>query len=95
MITEKEWTGTINEPVPFGGTRMEAEANFATHSFGYSGDDLDARCLYCDSKVWHKSATYPCGSDVPRQVRVFFSDDTEVIMTEADFQIFMESQQKI
>ena len=95
MIMDKQWNGTINEPVPFTGTTEEAEANFATHSFGYDGDDYDARCMYCDAKVWHKAATYPCGSDVPRQVRVFFSDDTEQLMTEAEFHIFAESQQNI
>jgi len=91
----KAYDGAINEPVPFVGTPEEAESNFATHSFGYDGDDYDARCISCDSKVWHKSANYPCGEDVPRQVRVFFTDGTETIMTEQDFQIFLETQEKI
>jgi hypothetical protein len=91
--TEPKYQGAIDEPVPFAGTPEEARANFATHHFSY--DDSDARCGLCDTKVWHQSANYPCGSDVPRQVRVFFTDDTEVLMTQQEYGIFAKTAEKI
>jgi len=93
--TEPKYQGAIDEPVPFAGTPEEAKANFATHHFGYDGEDYDARCISCDSKVWHKSANYPCGTEVPRQVRVFFTDGTEVVMTEQEHDILLKSAEKI
>ena len=93
--TETKYEGAINEPVPFAGTPEQAEANFDTHQFCPDGEDYDARCISCDSKVWHKSAHYPCGTEVPRQVRVFFTDGTEVIMTEQEHDILLKSAEKI
>jgi hypothetical protein len=94
--TEPKYEGAIDEPVPFAGTPEEAKANFATHHFGYYSDDhSDARCGLCDTKVWHQSASYPCGTDVPRQVRVFFTDGTEVLMTQQEYGIFAKTAEKI
>lgn len=56
----------IDRPLPFGGTREEAEANLATHEWGWCGDELV--CFGCDSKPWHAGARYPCGSRPPREV---------------------------
>lgn len=55
----------VDVPVPFGGTKEEADANFATHSF----DPEYARCLYCDCRPWGAVANYPCGAEVPRELR--------------------------
>lgn len=96
ISTEREYQGAIDEPVPFAGTPEEARVNFATHHFGYDGDDYsDARCGLCDTKVWHQSASYPCGTYVPRQVRVFFTDGTEVLMTQQEYGIFAKTAEKI
>ena len=71
--TEPKYQGAIDEPVPFAGTPEEARVNFATHHFGYDGDDYsDGRCGLCDTKVWHQSASYPCGSDVPASPSVLY-----------------------
>lgn len=94
MTPTKQYDGAINQPVPFSGTNEEAEANFLTHQFGYDGDDFDARCMSCDAKVWHKAASYPCGTDVPRQVIVHFIVNGEHItetMTESEYAQFMEN----
>lgn len=94
--TEPKYQGAIDEPVPFAGTPEEVKANFATHHFGYDSDDhSDARCGLCDTKVWHQSASYPCGTDVPRQVRVFFTDGTEILMTQPEYAIFAKLVEKI
>lgn len=50
----------VNGPAPVTGTSDEREANFASHAFG------EERCMFCDCKPWHLSASYPCGATVPR-----------------------------
>lgn len=56
---------TINEPIPFPGTREELDANFASHSWD-SFDGMDGHCFNCDCKPWHIMAQYPCGTIPPR-----------------------------
>ena len=62
----------VNVPIPFQGTKEEAEANFQTHSFdGFPGELFsDSRCMYCDCKPWHAAAKYPCGVEPPRETIV-------------------------
>lgn len=96
ISTKREYQGAIDEPVPFAGTHQEARANLNTHHFGYDSEDhSDARCGLCDTKLWHQSASYPCGTDVPRRVRVFFTDGTETIMTQPEYGIFAKTIEKI
>jgi len=57
---------TINAPIPFQGSRQEAEANFKTHDF-YQVDMFEYRCGKCDCKPWHEAAFYECGNEPPRK----------------------------
>ena len=76
----KTQVGSINRPVPFAGTHSEATANWNTHQFG---DEFgDSRCLACDCKPWHATASYACGADVPRETEITWSDGS--ITTEPD-----------
>lgn len=56
-----------NFPVPFDGTAAEAATNRATHAWS----DLygETRCGRCDSKLSHRAADYPCGTEPPRRWR--------------------------
>lgn len=71
--TEEQKMGTINRPVPFPGTRAEADANHATHRWIDYGDG-EAECLNCACKPWHTHADYPCGTKVPREVVTWGAD---------------------
>lgn len=62
----------INRPVPFAGTQEEAEANFKSHDFRVF--DGEALCLACDCKPWHTTASYPCGTEAPREVETVWDD---------------------
>jgi hypothetical protein len=53
-----------NVPVPFQGTKEEAEANYLTHSW-WSFDGTPV-CGECDAKAWHQAAKYPCGTEPER-----------------------------
>jgi hypothetical protein len=57
---------TINAPIPFQGSRQEAEANFMTHDF-ITFDGVEYRCGKCDCKTWHEAAFYDCGNEPPRK----------------------------
>jgi hypothetical protein len=59
----------VSQPIPFPGSDADRAANRASHAFTGGDDD---RCLDCDVKPWHLSASYPCGTDVPRES--FFID---------------------
>lgn len=50
----------IDAPAPFTGTEQERRENLATHTF------ITGRCEVCDCKPWYASASYPCGTHVPR-----------------------------
>ena len=53
-----------NVPVPFQGTKEEAQANYLTHSWWpYDGTLI---CGECDAKAWHQAADYPCGTEPER-----------------------------
>lgn len=54
----------INIPVPFEGTDEEKKANYNSHTWGTSYDEV--RCSVCDCKPWHYHAEYPCGVEAPR-----------------------------
>lgn len=58
---------TINQPVPFRGTREEAEANYQSHKWWHDPESWDMMCDHCGSKGWHKAAEYPCGVEPPRE----------------------------
>lgn len=53
-----------NYPVPFHGTKEQAEANYDTHSWFSTEDEV--RCMECDAKPIHQVASYPCGSEPKR-----------------------------
>jgi hypothetical protein len=55
----------LNRPVRFQGTREQAAANFATHDFVWS--DEDVRCNKCDCIPGGTISSYPCGTVVPRE----------------------------
>lgn len=59
----------INRPVRFPGTPEQAAANYRTHYFITNGDpeDGDYRCMDCDCKPGHVAASYPCGTEPPRE----------------------------
>lgn len=63
----------LDVPVPFAGTKEEARRNFASHQFVHD-DDGTPVCVRCDSKVWHESAAYLCGDEVPRML-IYGDDD--------------------
>ena len=48
-------------PKQFQGSKEQANVNFRTHKWGFE----ESRCMDCDSKMWHKSAEYPCGENPP------------------------------
>jgi hypothetical protein len=56
----------IDRPIPFSGTPEQARLNFLTHDWFYDGD-IEV-CMNCDSKSWHKAASYPCGQNPPREI---------------------------
>jgi hypothetical protein len=60
-------TITIDLPVRFSGTAEESAANFRTHAFAWD-DDGDTRCMNCDCRPSHAAASYPCGTEPPRQI---------------------------
>lgn len=66
---------TINEPVPFGGTEEEKDANWNTHQWWYDPQTWEQMCDHCGSKVWHKAAMYPCHAEVPRRDVVIVEDE--------------------
>ena len=55
----------VDQPVPFAGTDEERAVNFASHHF----DPEEGRCWDCDCRPWGYSADYPCGAEVPREVK--------------------------
>lgn len=57
---------TFHRPVSFDGTSEQIQANRASHAWS---QDLDGeiRCVRCDHKAWHVGASWPCGSEVPRE----------------------------
>lgn len=55
----------VNRPVPFDGTDDEARFNISQHRWADFGSDII--CADCQSKPWHASARYPCGTIPPRQ----------------------------
>jgi len=59
----------VNRPVPFDGTKEEAATNFDSHDWATDGDPRDGEvvCWKCDTKPWHITAKYLCGTDVPRE----------------------------
>lgn len=62
FYASKNAAGSV--PVPFSGTEEEKRKNNATHNIDFSEED--ARCMFCDCKMWHKAYDYPCGERVPR-----------------------------
>lgn len=67
---ELVFTQVVDEPVTFAGPPEEALANLETHDFYFGpGDASDVRCWRCDCKSAHRASEYPCGAEVPRQVR--------------------------
>lgn len=77
-LTRMRICETINEPIPFQGTEEEAQANFATHHWWQDPDDWEMMCDNCGHKAWHKGASYPCGTEVPRRdVIVWFDAEGE------------------
>lgn len=61
-------TTTLNRPVAFPGTPAEAVANYQTHQwYDYEGG---TECDGCCAKIWHVAASYPCGTEPPREVVV-------------------------
>lgn len=64
---------TINMPAKFAGSSKQRRENFLTHYFVDWGDEV--RCSECDCKPWHRTASYPCGSNVPR---IEFNPETGV-----------------
>ena len=69
-----------NEPAPWPGTPEEAERNRRNHH--YTTLDGETRCMDCDYRPSYVSATWPCGSTVPR--RVTCTDCTRGIKHEHD-----------
>lgn len=50
-------------PARFKGTKEEASANYASHSWSAYGSDVF--CIRCDCRPSGVFADYPCGSDIP------------------------------
>lgn len=70
----KTAVSSINRPVPFTGTHLESVKNWNTHQFR---DEFgDSRCLACDCKPWHTTASYPCGIIPPRETETVWDDGT-------------------
>lgn len=61
----------MNEPIAFNGTDEEKKVNFKTHNF-WADDGIEYRCCDCDCKPWHKAAYYPCGTNPPRETKVYY-----------------------
>lgn len=60
----------VNRPVRFQGSEQERERNLASHHFvtyQWSEDDVETRCADCDCRPSHVAATYPCGTEPPRE----------------------------
>lgn len=68
-------TQTCSAPQRFPGTPEQVRANWRTHYFG--GEPGDERCYDCDSRPGGISATWPCGSRVPRVTTIRFIEVEE------------------
>lgn len=71
-------SGTYIEPVPYEGFPSDKEANWNSHKFVPYGYD-ESLCDRCGATTYGRSAYYPCGAEVPYQVRVFHEDGTQEI----------------
>ena len=64
--------GIIDRPIRFTGTAEQAAANRGTHHFIDYGDG-EVECGDCFCKPWHAAASYPCGTEPPREVVTYGS----------------------
>jgi len=65
-----------NFPVPFHGTIEQAKANYDTHSW-YATED-EVRCMECDSKPYHQASSYPCGTE-PKRLECDFETYAQIV----------------
>lgn len=56
----------IDRPIRFAGTAEEAAANRDSHHWT-TFDGEEYRCMWCDAAPWHAAASYPCGTEPPRE----------------------------
>ena len=68
----------MDMPVPYDGDDASRYKNLATHIWPVLSEvePIYNRCERCHCKLVHQSAWYPCGTVVPRQMLVTFTDGT-------------------
>lgn len=61
--------GTIDRPIRWQGTPEQAAVNYRSHWWQSYGEETE--CDRCLSKPWHAAASYPCGTEPPREVLTY------------------------
>lgn len=75
----------VNRPVAFAGTESERAANYRTHDWCVVDPEEPMRCMTCDAKTWHVAASYPCGTEPPREtVDVVVRSGREIVLSKEE-----------
>jgi hypothetical protein len=53
-------------PVRFEGTPEQRRANYESHDWSSYAGSGEAECSRCCALPYHRAASYPCGTPVPR-----------------------------
>jgi hypothetical protein len=57
---------TFSYPIPFEGTPEQRRANYDSHEWRAYDHGSQLECGRCCALPYHRAASYPCGTPVPR-----------------------------